>query len=91
MGGHKCKNIKVEEFHEEVNRLLALDNDAITQEFKKGICGIWEHFSMKTGNYGGFQHIYWMKQGFTEWKDAGEPGFPEKQKYFGKEYDRRYF
>lgn len=88
---NKRKCIKIDDFRDEVNRLLSLHNENISQEFKKGICGIWEHFSMETGNYNGYQYVYWAQKGFAEWQKAGEPDFPEKQKYFGKEYDRRYY
>jgi hypothetical protein len=86
------KNIKFEDFKEEVNRLLNVpENQHVTQEFKAGVCAMFEHFAMATGNYGGFGHTYWMQKGYQEWKEAGEPEFPEKRKYFGLEYTRTYY
>lgn len=46
---------------------------------------------MEAKEYNGFRYLYWSKQGFEEWKEAGEPGFPEKNKYIGPEYDRAYY
>jgi len=44
-----------------------------------------------SGNYAGFGYPYWNETGYKLWKAEGEPGFPEKQKYIGNEYDRQYF
>jgi rhodanese-related sulfurtransferase len=86
------KSIKFEDFKAEVNRILNVpENQTVTQEFKAGICSTFEHFAMATKNYNGFGHTYWMEKGYKEWHDAGEPEFPEKQKYFGLEYTRTYY
>lgn len=85
------KTINFDEFKAEVNRILNVpENQVVTQEFKSGICSLYEHFAMKTRNYNGFNHTYWMEKGYKEWEEAGRPDFPEKQKYFGLEYTRTY-
>lgn len=83
------KTLKVSEALEYANKLL--NNPKLSQEFKHGVCTMIEHTLHDTDNYGGFQYTYWAKQGYKEWKEAGEPGFPEKQKYLGLEYDRHYY
>jgi hypothetical protein len=85
------KSIKYEDFKTEVNRVLNVpENQYVTQEFKAGICSLFEHFAMVTKNYKGFHHTYWWNSGYEEWEAAGRPDFPEKQKYFGLEYTRTY-
>jgi len=86
------KTIKFEDFKEETNRILNVpENNVVTQEFKSGICSVFEHFAMATKNYNGFYHTYWMNKGYKEWETAGEPDFPEKTKFFGLEYTRTYY
>lgn len=63
----------------------------LTQDEKRGLCSALEHVLHKTGNYAGFNYVYWLEHGFHEWEAAGEPGFPEKQKFLGPEYDRYYY
>ncbi|CAG0983747.1 hypothetical protein METP3_02234 [Methanosarcinales archaeon] len=72
-----------------VNKLL--ENPRINQKDKEAYCYLLEHFLMEAKEYNGFRYLYWSKQGFEEWKKAGEPGFPEKNKYIGPEYDRTYY
>lgn len=70
----------------------------LPQEAKKSLCDLLEDVLMRTGNYKGFNHLYWMKHGSKEWGEAGKPEGPEKDAFIyglgGKadhEYDRVYF
>ena len=38
-----------------------------------------------------FQYIDWHNGGYEQWMKDGEPGFPEKSKYIGPEYKRKYY
>jgi len=47
------------------------------------------HLLMEARSYRGFQHLYWSDQGYQEWKAAGEPDFPEKDRFiYGPSGDR---
>ena len=83
------KTILVESIRTEVNRLLTLDT--LDQKQKSILCSFLARVLMDTNNYHGFNYTYWLCQGFEEWKKDGEPGFPEKLKYLGNEYDRTYY
>jgi len=82
------KTIKVEEVRHYANKLLK--NPKLSQEFKQGVEAMIEHILHTTDNYGGFSYTYWNEIGYKLWKEAGEPGFPEKQKFIGNEHDRYY-
>lgn len=80
---------RVSELKDKVNGMLA--KDTLDQKAKASLCSLIEDVLMETDNYRGFNDIYWMDKGFDEWKAAGEPDFPEKQKFMGLEYNRHYF
>ncbi len=82
------KTTSVEELRLYANKLLK--NSKLSQEFKNGVCTMIEHVLHDTGNYAGFSYTYWNEVGYKLWIAAGQPGFPEKQKYIGNEYDRYY-
>lgn len=63
----------------EANRRLALST--LTSEEKQGVCELLEFVLHESGNYAGYNDNYWLTVGYKEWKDAGEPGFPEKELY----------
>jgi len=88
------KTFKIEVFKEYVNKQLERTDDFATQKFKAGLCLALEEVLFRTGNYNGYNYNYWIKKGFKEWQEAGEPGFPEKNKYLygkgGHEYNRFY-
>ena len=92
------KTIEVEKIKVYANSMLARTDKFATVEFKAGIAIMIELILMSTNNYRGFQYNYWNDKGYKEWHDAGEPNFPEKDKYIygpkGKdnaEYDRTYY
>lgn len=39
------------------------------------------HLLMEARSYRGFQYLYWADKGYNAWKLAGEPDFPEKDRY----------
>lgn len=82
------KTIKVGDVKQYANNLLK--NPKLSQEFKQGVASMIEHVLHTTDNYGGFSYNYWNAVGYKLWKEAGQPGFLEKQKYIGNEYDRQY-
>lgn len=85
----KRMTIRVSELKDKVNAMLA--RDSLNQKAKSALCTLIEDVLMETDNYRGFNDIYWMDKGFDEWKAAGEPDFPEKQKFLGLEYNRHYY
>jgi len=92
------KTVDVSSVLAEANRLLKLDDPTMTTDEKRGVACLLEHVLHSTDNYKGFNWNYWLAIGFQEWQDAGEPNFPEKDKYIygpiGKElgeYDRTYY
>lgn len=90
------KTLSVAAFKAEVNRRLALPKLSI--EERKALASLLEHVLHDTGNYQGYNSLYWSREGgFEAWKQAGEPGFPEKSRYFSAagdgidDYRRVYF
>jgi hypothetical protein len=45
----------------------------------------------ETGNYAGYNYVYWNNQGYEEWVAAGKPEGKEKRKFYGPEWKRIYF
>src|SRR5688572_12893022 len=71
---------------EHCNELLA---SPIPQSAKRDICTMVESLLMGSDTYQGFDNIYWSRQGCNEWYEAGQPDFPEKNKYIiGPEGDK---
>ena len=62
-----------------------------SDEHRRGIISMLEKILHATGNYEGFNYNYWNKTGFELWQKAGEPDFPEKNKFIGNESDRVYY
>ena len=90
----KKKTFNVDAFKEYVNKQLARVDEFATEAFKAGLSLSLQEVLMRSGNYQGFNYIYWNERGGKEWHDAGEPDFPEKDKYLygegGHEYNRTY-
>lgn len=53
----------------------------ISQAEKSIYCTVIEKLLHDSGLYQGWNNLYWIKQGHKEWKEAGEPNFPVKNKY----------
>lgn len=80
-------SLDVKEFKAHVNSIL--DSDWYTQEQKKAICDVLHEVLHATGNYNGFNYVYWLEKGYAQWKADGEP--QDNSQYLGQEYDRRYY
>ncbi len=97
----KLKTIKVIDLLEYLNAQLARTDDGMTTGGRASLCTTIEQILHRTGNYCGFNHLYWSKQGYREWNEAGKPeAYPEKNLYIrggvdsewkGCEYARRYY
>lgn len=71
-----------------VNEFMKNSADGATAE-RSLLQAITEKLLMSTNSYRGFNYLYWSAQGFNEWMEAGEPDFPEKDKYiYGPSGDR---
>jgi hypothetical protein len=88
----KRKTVEVKWLRELINKKLL--SDCLTDQEKQSLALTLEEILHKTGNYNGFSWNYWMEKGFEEWKAAGVPDFPEKDRYiYGNRsiWDRTYF
>ena len=75
------KLFNVREFVLGVNRIL--ENDSHTPEYRKGVADLTGNILQDLNCYAGFNYLDWMNGGFQAWQEAGEPDFPEKNKYLG--------
>ena len=76
------KTFDIEAFKAECNRILALPEDRVTTEFRKGICTALEHVLHEARAYRGYNDVYWLEQGYDEWKaDGSVDEFPAKYRY----------
>lgn len=98
----KKKTFEVEKFKEYVNIQLARTDEYATEEFKSGLCIALQEVLHRTGNYNGFNDLYWLETGFNEWRTIGKEteDWEEKKKYIygspcskyrGSKYARRYY
>jgi hypothetical protein len=98
----RCKKtFEVESFKEYVNNQLTRTDEYATDAFKSGLCLALEEVLHKTGNYKGFNDLYWNEIGFKEWLASGETEiWEEKKKYIygtldskyrGSKYSRMYY
>ena len=87
------KKMPVQEIIEEANRLLALqDNKTVNADFRRGVAALTEQILFASKNYAGFNYVAWTDEGGHEaWKAAGEPGFPEKERFLGDPTRRFYY
>lgn len=93
MGSRKTFDVKG--FLDYANKQLARRDEHATREFKMGVCALLEHVLMGTDNYRGYNYNLWVNGGCDEWVRAGEPDFPEKERFMysehGGEFDRVYY
>lgn len=90
----KRKTVSIASIVGEANRMLSLVT--MTSDEKQGICTLVESVLMSANAYRGFNYnYYWHDTGCKEWRAAGEPEGPEKDKYIygpsGCQYARRYY
>ena len=63
------------------NKQLARTDDDANQGFKSGIFTMMNKILLDANCYQGYNYNYWMEKGADEWFAAGEPNFPEKDKF----------
>jgi hypothetical protein len=79
----KRKTIEVEEIKRKINNLLERSDDtAPGADAKKTLCSLLEGILHDTGNYRGFNYVYWLKRGNQEWVAAGKPEVPVVKNQF---------
>ena len=66
----KRKNISVEDLKAEVNRRLAIPS--LLPEQRAVLASLLESVLHDTGNYAGYQDVYWIREGgYEAWKASG--------------------
>lgn len=89
------KTFRITEFISYVNSQLKRTNEPTNDSYKEGMCDLLEHILHLNNAYNGYQHNYWMQQGYQEWIAAGRPDFPEKYKFIygpsGQQFNRYYY
>ena len=95
------KTFDVQKFKRFVNEQLARTDIDANETFKEGFCSAIEKVLHQTGNYQGFQCLYWDEIRCEEWHKSGETeNWKEKEvfihgsptsKYRGNRYARRYY
>jgi hypothetical protein len=87
--------INVEDFKNWINKQLERTDPYADDKFKAALCSVLEYALKMANRYKGYNDNYWLKAGFDEWRNAGEPDFPEKEKYIygptGQRYNRHYY
>lgn len=99
----KRQTFRVEDFKAYINKQLTRTDEGMTTKKREGLCMTLEHVLHETGNYKGYNDLYWWETGSKLWEEAGKPEtFPLKDKYIhgevgnGNKYDgcryaRRYY
>jgi hypothetical protein len=89
------KNFNVQQFKVWINQQLKRTDEFATDKFKSGLCIALEHVLQQTGQYKGYNDNYWQEKGFREWLAAGQPDFPEKDRFIygptGQKFNRHYY
>lgn len=86
---------KIDEFKQWVNAQLKRTDEFANDIFKSALCTELEHVLKNCNSYQGYNDNYWLQQGWNEWRAAGEPDFPEKNKFIygpsGQRFNRQYY
>lgn len=83
------KTIKIERLKEMINEKLKAD---ISKDQKIALSFLLEEVLHETGNYNGYNYLYWIEKGHEEWLKAGGNKHEEKYLYGdGHEFNRRYY
>ncbi len=92
MAVRKRQTVKVQEVKERVNAMIKAHahNAPENDQFRMGMAAVLETILHESGQYKGFNYNEWLEGGFTKWREDGEPGFPEKEKYLGDQTNRTY-
>ena len=87
------KTFKVEDLKARVNGCIR--DTQYTNAEKSVMCMLLENVLHETGNYKGYQYLYWDVTGYDLWKRAGEPEGDDKNQYITnnglEEYSRYYY
>ena len=98
----KTKTFDVVNFKNYVNQQLSRTDDYATESFKSGLCLAIEQVLHKTGNYNGYNDLYWLETGCDQWRTIGNQteNWEEKKayiygttdsKYKGNKFSRKYY
>lgn len=83
------KTITVDASLSMANNFLASKENS--SEFKEGVCAMIEAILHKTGNYKGFQYLYWLEKGCADWEELIKTAlWPEKLRAKGPSDDYIY-
>ncbi len=63
-----------------VNEFMATSPDSM-KDARNRLASLTKSALFASKKYKGFNFNYWLKQGCDEWRAAGEPGFPEKDRF----------
>jgi hypothetical protein len=89
------KTFRINDLLNYVNDQLKRTDQHASDSFKEGMCVLLEHVLNNAKAYEGYNHNYWLQQGYDEWVKAGKPGFPEKNQFIygptGQKFNRYYF
>lgn len=69
------------------NKIFA--DRSVCQQGKRALSTLIENMLMDSKMYAGFNYIYWMDKGHSEWVRDGKP--EDNSSYLGYEYDRHYY
>jgi|ERR1035437_3652697 hypothetical protein len=86
----KKATFEVDTFRRYVNDQLQRTDSEATDDFKNGMCLALERILHGSDCYRGFNYLYWLKGGCDEWTNAGQPDFPEKDKFIYGEKGSKY-
>jgi hypothetical protein len=88
----KRKSFDVEAFKLYVNKQLSRTDEYATSEFKSGLCVALEQVLRSTGNYKGYNDLYWEEIGWKEWLSIGNETemWEEKKKFIYGTADSKY-
>ena len=96
------KTFDVVTFKTYVNEQLSRTDEYATEDFKSGLCVALQEVLHRSGNYNGYNHLYWNEIGWEKWRTIGKEtevweekklfiyGTPDS-KYRGSEYARIYY
>jgi hypothetical protein len=87
--------VNVEDFKQWVNQQLERTDNFADDKFKAGLCSAVEHVLQTANRYHGYTDNNWIRTGYQEWLAAGQPDYPDKDKYVygptGQQYNRHYY
>jgi hypothetical protein len=95
------KTFDVDSFKNYVNEQLKRNDGFATEDFKAGLCTALEHVLHNANTYQGYNDLYWLEQGASDWVVDGKTEIweekklyiygPAESKYHGSLYSRFYY